>query len=76
MPRPQLPPETTDTSFGARNIRYRLKENLTRKELAESLQSIALISQNAIRSWENEGRLPRDPRHYVEMVSRFERSGV
>lgn len=76
MPRPQLPPDETDRSLGARLIRYRLAGNLTRKQVAKSLEPIAPIHPKAVQRWENEGRFPRDPRHYTEILRRLDDAGL
>lgn len=76
MPRPQLPPAVNDSSFGARVIRYRLLEELTRKDLMVILQKIAPVREKAIQRWEIEGVIPRDHGHYREMLRLLKKVGL
>ena len=76
MPRPQLPPPDEDQSFGARVIRYRLKQGLSRQQLAAELLGVAPITPKSIQRWENEGLLPRNPHHYVEVMKRLHENGI
>lgn len=70
-------PEATDTSFGARLIRYRKRREFTREDLVTFVKGKGFeIKELAIARWELYGRLPQNPELYRTLVTEFERFGL